>query len=131
MPHAHLSAKNIFSAVLTAVAAVPSFACAAYLYTTCSVSRPVGDACELAIKWPILFANVLFFANVTVGFWLIGLAQRSFWLIDPYWTLLAAAARATPVPAPPARLVRAGALGDRARPLVGVVRATDALLLSP
>ena len=52
------------------------------------MSRPVGDACELAIKWPILFANVLFFANVTVGFWLIGLAQRSFWLIDPYWTLL-------------------------------------------
>jgi len=23
-----------------------------------------------------------------VGFWLVGLAQRSFWLIDPYWTLL-------------------------------------------
>ncbi len=37
---------------------------------------------------PILAINVLFFLNVTVGFWLIGLVQHSFWLIDPYWTIL-------------------------------------------
>ena len=88
VPHAHVSAKNIGNAVLTAVVLLPSFFCVAYLYTTCSATRPVGSACELAIDRPILFANVLFFANVTVAFWLIGLAQRSFWLIDPYWTLL-------------------------------------------
>ena len=32
--------------------------------------------------------NVVFFVNVTLLFWLIALAQRSTWLIDPYWTLL-------------------------------------------
>lgn len=37
---------------------------------------------------PLLLSNALFFVNVAVGFWLIGLAQRSFWLIDPYWTLI-------------------------------------------
>ena len=98
VPHAHVSAKNIGNAVLTAVVLLPSFFCVAYLYTTCSATRPVGSACELAIDRPILFANVLFFANVTVAFWLIGLAQRSFWLIDPYWTLLPPEAKATKLP---------------------------------
>ena len=32
--------------------------------------------------------NILFLINVSIGFWLVGLAQRSFWLIDPYWTIL-------------------------------------------
>ena len=32
--------------------------------------------------------NLLFFWNVAVGFWVVGLFQRSFWLIDPYWSLL-------------------------------------------
>jgi steroid 5-alpha reductase family enzyme len=32
--------------------------------------------------------NVIFFCNVTVGFWVVGLLQRSFWLIDPYWAVL-------------------------------------------
>lgn len=38
--------------------------------------------------YPLIYSNVLFFVNVTLGFWLVGLAQRSFWLIDPYWTLI-------------------------------------------
>ena len=36
----------------------------------------------------VLAVNVMFFVNVSVGFWLVGLAQGSMWLIDPYWTLL-------------------------------------------
>jgi len=37
---------------------------------------------------PSRWVQLLFLLNVTLGFWLVGLAQRSFWLIDPYWTLL-------------------------------------------
>ncbi|WVZ19490.1 hypothetical protein V8G54_006812 [Vigna mungo] len=37
---------------------------------------------------PLLFANVLFFFNVNLLFWLIGLIQSSHWMIDPYWTVI-------------------------------------------
>ena len=86
--HDHLSRKNITNAILCAAVLAPSFAVSHYLFTACDVTKPIGDACKLAIESPIAFPNVLFFANVTVGFWLIGLIQRSFWLIDPYWTIL-------------------------------------------
>ncbi|MCA9619814.1 MAG: DUF1295 domain-containing protein [Myxococcales bacterium] len=55
---------------------------------------PAGDAgllvplCPMALEQPIVFVNLLFFLNVTLGFWLINLVQRSTWLIDPYWTIL-------------------------------------------
>lgn len=37
---------------------------------------------------PLVLANVLFALNVDLLFWIIALAQRSTWLIDPYWTIL-------------------------------------------
>lgn len=43
---------------------------------------------DLAHLHPIVGVNVLFFLNVCVLFWLISLAQRSAWLIDPYWTII-------------------------------------------
>ena len=86
--HDHLSTKNVVNGVLCLFALAPSFAAVAYLYQTCDARRPVGDACAVAIERPFVFANLLFFANVTVGFWVVGLLQRSFWLIDPYWTLI-------------------------------------------
>ena len=46
------------------------------------------SACALAMNAPVWLAHVLFFVNVSLGFWLVGLAQRSFWLIDPYWTII-------------------------------------------
>lgn len=51
-------------------------------------SEATISMCDIAMNHPIAFANLLFLFNVTIGFWLIGLAQRSFWLIDPYWTLI-------------------------------------------
>ncbi|XP_057717828.1 uncharacterized protein C594.04c-like [Arachis stenosperma] len=43
-------------------------------------------------KWcydhPLLLANVLFFFNVNVLFWLVALLQSSHWMIDPYWTVI-------------------------------------------
>lgn len=44
--------------------------------------------CEYGLAHPIGLVNALFFLNVCVLFWLISLAQRSAWLIDPYWTIL-------------------------------------------
>ncbi|XP_057950289.1 uncharacterized protein C594.04c [Malania oleifera] len=37
---------------------------------------------------PLLLANALFFLNVNLLFWLIGLAQSSHWMIDLYWTVI-------------------------------------------
>ena len=103
--HAHASFKNVANAVLCAVVAVPSIWTAATLYQQCDkTGQPplltvemnfssfesvnALDVCGLAVHYPMVFANFLFFLNVTVGFWLIGVFQRSFWLIDPYWTLI-------------------------------------------
>lgn len=37
---------------------------------------------------PLLLANVLFFLNVDVLFWLVGLLLSNHWLIDLYWTVI-------------------------------------------
>jgi len=47
-----------------------------------------SSACYITLQHPVLAVNILFFLNVTVGFWIIGLLQQSFWLIDPYWTIV-------------------------------------------
>ena len=45
--------------------------------------------CNTVTQWdPFAVVNVLFFLNVCVGFWVVGLLQRSFWLIDPYWSII-------------------------------------------
>jgi len=93
--HDHLSEKNIMNAMLCVVVLIPSYVAVHYLYTECDPNAPpsytTGNedyACAIAIHEPILFANILFGVNITFGFWIIGLLQKSFWLIDPYWTLL-------------------------------------------
>ncbi|KAG0524841.1 hypothetical protein BDA96_06G002800 [Sorghum bicolor] len=37
---------------------------------------------------PLLLANILFFLNVDVLFWLVGLLLSNHWLIDLYWTVI-------------------------------------------
>ncbi|KAL8248312.1 hypothetical protein R6Q59_005180 [Mikania micrantha] len=43
-------------------------------------------------KWcyqhPLILANILFFLNINVGFWIISLLQSSNWMIDLYWTVI-------------------------------------------
>eukprot|EP00937_MAST-01D_sp_MAST-1D-sp2_P000366 g366.t1 len=94
--HSHDSVKNVLNGVLCLVALMPSYVVTAVLYERCNPSPTAAQswaslsdgACALAMGYPLWFANALFFGNVTVGFWLVGLAQRSFWLIDPYWTII-------------------------------------------
>jgi len=94
VPHDHCSSKNLLNAFLCAVALVPSIVATVVVYTRCDRTQTDvwGSAdevwCSLAMGYPIAWANALFFLNVSVGFWVVGLLQRSFWLIDPYWTLI-------------------------------------------
>jgi len=32
--------------------------------------------------------NIVFLLNVDLFFWSIGIIQKSFWLIDPYWSII-------------------------------------------
>ena len=43
---------------------------------------------EYAIKCPLGMMNLIFFLNVDIFFYLIGIFQKSFWLIDPYWSII-------------------------------------------
>eukprot|EP00930_Biecheleria_cincta_P060299 TRINITY_DN45976_c0_g1_i1.p1 TRINITY_DN45976_c0_g1~~TRINITY_DN45976_c0_g1_i1.p1 ORF type:complete len:380 (-),score=31.30 TRINITY_DN45976_c0_g1_i1:43-1119(-) len=92
-PHKHCSFKNIGNAVLCAAALVPSYIATWFLFTRCPhqlADGHLGKLCRLNASpgGAIAMVNLLFFANVSVGFWVIGLLQRSMWLIDPYWTLI-------------------------------------------
>ncbi len=46
------------------------------------------EAVSILLHHSLLTVNLLFLLFVDLQFWLIALAQRSSWLIDPYWTLL-------------------------------------------
>jgi hypothetical protein len=68
------SARNLSNAVLCAVVVVPGAVLAAALFAA-------------EAPWhPLVVANVIFALNIDLLFWLIALAQRSTWLIDPHWT---------------------------------------------
>ncbi|XP_022886182.1 uncharacterized protein C594.04c [Olea europaea var. sylvestris] len=55
---------------------------------------PAGESNSLSPLWiwcyqhPLLLANALFFLNVNLSFWIIGLLQSSHWMIDLYWTVI-------------------------------------------
>ncbi|CAL5029062.1 unnamed protein product [Urochloa decumbens] len=58
-----------------------------------SFVRPAGDAdagplSSWCAEHPLLLANILFFLNVNVLFWLVGLLLNNHWLIDLYWTVI-------------------------------------------
>ncbi|KAK2993128.1 hypothetical protein RJ640_006815 [Escallonia rubra] len=50
-----------------------------------SSADPWTDWCY---RHPLLLANALFFFNINLLFWLVGLIQSSHWMIDPYWTAI-------------------------------------------
>jgi len=76
--------KNMFVALL-----VPLPSILFYL----SFVRAGGDTDPSTLSsWcaahPLLLANILFFLNVDVLFWLVGLLLSNHWLIDLYWTVI-------------------------------------------
>lgn len=93
-PHDHFSARNCGNALLCLAALAPSIAATYLIRAHCQPEKPsfghLSALCSLNAGdgGPIKVLNVLFFLNVSVGFWFTGLLQRSMWLIDPYWTIL-------------------------------------------
>jgi len=90
--HEPTSFKNLANAFICVTALFPSFITTTLIYTLCEESDSydtiLDSICSVSLSYPLILSNALFFINVTIGFWLIGLAQRSFWLIDPYWTII-------------------------------------------
>lgn len=86
---------NLLNGLLLVAVALPSVMATRFLVTTCpehaDAAAPlptVERLCAVGLEQPIVAVNILFFVNVCVLFWLISLAQRSTWLIDPYWTII-------------------------------------------
>jgi len=98
--HSHSSAKNILNAALVIFGALPTVGIAVWVLS-CNPTPNNGNVDDLhtmkeayessfrsLLYWsPLFLINFVFFINVDIIFYIIGLLQRSFWLIDPYWTL--------------------------------------------
>ena len=86
--HEHTSPKNIVNAALTLLICAPSVLWVLGTRRKCDdLSSADSLECTLYRRHPNALLHLLFFANVSLGFWVVGLIQKSFWLIDPYWTL--------------------------------------------
>ena len=79
--------RNLLQWLLGVFAERKGPAVAAVICNEWPLAEYLGSAASL-LGNPLWAVNLGFFANVTVGFWIIGLLQHSFWLIDPYWTIL-------------------------------------------
>ncbi|XP_058086197.1 uncharacterized protein C594.04c-like [Magnolia sinica] len=83
---------NLKKAVVAFVAPLPSVAF--YLYFLHNSSHPSPSSAHLGYLWkwcshhPLYLANLLFFFNVNLLFWVISLIQSSNWMIDLYWTVI-------------------------------------------
>ncbi|KAL0347481.1 UNVERIFIED_CONTAM: hypothetical protein Scaly_1764100 [Sesamum calycinum] len=91
---ASLSSKthgnNLRNAVVALLAPLPSI----FFYLSFLRHYSTAEADSLSPLWawcyshPLLLANILFFLNVNLLFWLVGLLQSSHWMIDLYWTVI-------------------------------------------
>lgn len=78
----HSNLKNAFIAFL---APLPSILFYLSFLNHYHEHHPIYNWCY---QHPLLFANLLFFLNVNLLFWVIGLLQSSHWMIDLYWTVI-------------------------------------------
>jgi len=97
-----LGARNLGNVLLVLVAPLPSVWAAGWLFGhfdpgsippdpgwgSLGTGASVDTWAAFALHHPIATVNFLFFVNVDLLFFVIALAQRSAWLIDPYWTLI-------------------------------------------
>lgn len=85
------SGRNLKNAVIAFLVPLPSiFFYLSFLNHYDSAKSPSfwSTLWSWCYHHPLLLANALFFLNVNVLFWLIGLIQSSHWMIDPYWTVI-------------------------------------------
>lgn len=83
--------SNLKNAVIALLAPLPSILLHLsllnhhYDYERQTNQYPIRSWCY---HHPLLLANLLFFFNVNVLFWIISLIQNSNWMIDLYWTVI-------------------------------------------
>ncbi|KAL1557126.1 hypothetical protein AAHA92_12651 [Salvia divinorum] len=83
--------KNLRNATVALLTPLPSI----FFYLTfLNRHSAATDDDSLSNLWswchhhPLLLANILFFLNVDLHFWLVGLLQSSHWMIDLYWIVI-------------------------------------------
>ncbi|KAL8459171.1 hypothetical protein ACS0TY_036588 [Phlomoides rotata] len=83
-------AKNLRNAAVALLSPLPSIFFYLSFLRRCSAAE--ADSLSPLWSWchhhPLLLANLLFFLNVNLLFWILGLLQSSHWLMDLYWTVI-------------------------------------------
>ena len=77
--HDHCSKRNLINAVWFLVGLSPGIGLA--IYTLRNKDAFLHDS-------PLLFANYLFLVNIDIFLYIGGLIFKSFWVIDPYWSMI-------------------------------------------
>ncbi|KAJ0974483.1 hypothetical protein J5N97_016448 [Dioscorea zingiberensis] len=83
-----MAAHNLKNATIALLVPIPSivfFLSFINHHSDASADHPFFSWCY---NHPFLLANLLFFFNVDVLFWIIGLIQANNWMIDLYWTVI-------------------------------------------
>ncbi|XP_078166531.1 3-oxo-5-alpha-steroid 4-dehydrogenase (DUF1295) [Carex rostrata] len=86
----HSNLKHILIAILTPLPSIIFYLSFLHHYNHNHSSFPFPNSKIWSFCYhnPLLLVNVLFFFNVDVLFWLLGLLQSNNWLIDLYWTVI-------------------------------------------
>ncbi|XP_071721126.1 uncharacterized protein C594.04c [Rutidosis leptorrhynchoides] len=78
--------RNLKNALIAFVAPLPSILF--YTYFLLKNQHNLSPIWSWCYHHPLFLANILFFFNINVLFWLISLIQSSHWMIDVYWTVI-------------------------------------------
>ncbi|KZV16544.1 hypothetical protein F511_11376 [Dorcoceras hygrometricum] len=84
-------ARNWSNAVIAVLAPLPSIVFyVSFLgqYPSAREGDPLFSIWTWCYHHPLFLANIIFFLNVNVLFWLVGLLQSCHWMIDLYWTVI-------------------------------------------
>lgn len=91
-PHNHFSFKNIVNAALCVLIIVLWTKAVDYEARVCQTYpeewTQFSSMRAYLCMSPILTVSILLLFCISLLFWVIGLMQRSFWLIDPFWTFI-------------------------------------------
>ncbi|PKA54188.1 hypothetical protein AXF42_Ash000021 [Apostasia shenzhenica] len=90
MPHQEAMRRNLKNAAIALLVPLPSiffyiFFLHHHRHFNSSIASPLW---EWGYRHPFLLANLIFFVNVDIFFWVIGLLQSNNWMIDLYWTVI-------------------------------------------
>ncbi|XP_057766109.1 uncharacterized protein C594.04c-like [Salvia miltiorrhiza] len=84
-----MGSKNLRNAAVALLAPLPSIIFyLTFLRRHSATDDPLSPLWAWCYNHPLLLANILFFLNVDLLFWLVGLLQSSHWMIDLYWMVI-------------------------------------------